>query len=220
MPAGWSRPRFPGPPLVWENTCCCLTSFRSTSRPGPASCNPRPDRFSRFEVNQLQIPLASRRVKTSSRRPCAGARVRCGSSGRPAGSGFPCLRGTVRRGTDQRGPGELWDCTPTDTTGFSFFWRDVEFEPRLHCIGAAVSVFPRCPGVCAGSAAPTADTAPWAPDEPRWPRVRFQRLLRHRGGPYSRLEASFHKSWCTLALKHKIKAIFQRSLMDFKEEQK
>lgn len=66
--------------LLWVNTCCCLTHLRTTSSLSPASCNPRLDHFSRFEVNQLQIPLASYRVKITNRRLHMGAEVRCGSS--------------------------------------------------------------------------------------------------------------------------------------------
>lgn len=80
--------------LLWTNTCCCLTHLRTTSRLSPASCNPRLDHFSRFEVNQLQIPLASNKVKIKNSRLHMGAQVRCGSSRLACRYQlFPCLKG-------------------------------------------------------------------------------------------------------------------------------
>lgn len=66
-------------PFLWallpcKNTCCCLTCLRTTSSLSPASCNRRLDHFSRFGVNQLQIPLAPHRVKIKNRLLPLGAR--------------------------------------------------------------------------------------------------------------------------------------------------
>lgn len=70
----WHPPIYPGSLPLCHYTCCCLTQLRSTNNPSIASCSPRLDHYSRFEVNQLQIPLASYRVKIKNRRSRMWAR--------------------------------------------------------------------------------------------------------------------------------------------------
>ena len=70
----WHLPIYPGSLPSCHYTCCCLTQLRSTDSPSIASCSPRLDHYSRFEVNQLQIPLASYRVKIKNRRSHMWAR--------------------------------------------------------------------------------------------------------------------------------------------------
>lgn len=70
----WHSPIYLGSLPLCHYTCCCLTQLRSTNSPSIASCSPRLDHYSRFEVNQLQIPLASYRVKIKNRRSRMWAR--------------------------------------------------------------------------------------------------------------------------------------------------
>lgn len=170
MPAGCSDPRdsplhthSSGPLLWWEKTCCCLSHLRSTShRPfSPARCNPRLDPFSRFEVNQLQIPLASYRGKIKNRRLHveAWSQVQLLRLARRY-QWFP-LPPRIRAfsgKTDQMGPvpetslplRKLSEWTPNAHHRLLFFfffffllWKDVEFETPVHYVPAALRTFPR-----------------------------------------------------------------------------
>lgn len=81
-----------------------MTQFRRTRGLGSGSCSRRLDRFSRFEVNQLQIPLVSYGVKIKNRRSAWEPEVRCGPPGCLAGVLFsPYLQnGSFDKDTDKK----------------------------------------------------------------------------------------------------------------------
>lgn len=175
---------FSGLCFLWENTCCCLTRLRTTSSLSPASCNPRLDHFSRFEVNQLQIPLASYRVKIKNRRLHEGAGVRCGSSRLARRyQVFPGLRGIVPSVGRQiredllqntSAAGRALGVYPTYTHTlvlvflWVFSWKDVGFETPVHCTVAAVSTLPRRTSVCCRRRDATR-AADFSAHQSRWP---------------------------------------------------